>query len=270
MTPAVCRSSAGTVEHLPVAVVPNLARYLAEIKRDDLWSYAATADAPQTMWQADLTGGVALVFGAEGKGVRPLVRKTCDAAISIPLAAGVESLNVSVAAAVLLYEARRQRRHRGWRPDDRLKPVATIRCPSRRSTSSTATTCSTPAGATDVRELVDELASFVADEGRARRRRLRRRRRGAQVGPLSVRYAPDADTLLERLAAEHRHRERVCLVSSDAAVRGTSGQEVRKVSSSTFLRDLERPAHVEDQASRLRDRLDPETRAKLERLRRGQ
>ena len=79
VTPAVCRSSAGTVEHLPVAVVPNLARFLAEIKRDDLWSYAATADAPQTMWQADLTGGVALVFGAEGKGVRPLVRKTCDA-----------------------------------------------------------------------------------------------------------------------------------------------------------------------------------------------
>jgi len=109
VTPAVCRSSAGAVEHLPVAVVPNLARYLAEIKRDDLWSYAATTDAPQTMWQADLTGGVALVFGAEGKGVRPLVRKTCDSTVSIPLAAGVESLNVSVAAAVLLYEARRQR-----------------------------------------------------------------------------------------------------------------------------------------------------------------
>ncbi|MCY7302540.1 MAG: 23S rRNA (guanosine(2251)-2'-O)-methyltransferase RlmB, partial [Thermoleophilia bacterium] len=109
VTPAVCRSSAGMVEHLPVAVVPNLARYLAEIKRDDLWSYAATADAQQTMWQADLTGGVALVFGAEGKGVRPLVRKTCDATVSIPLAVGVESLNVSVAAAVLLYEVRRQR-----------------------------------------------------------------------------------------------------------------------------------------------------------------
>jgi len=109
VTPAVCRASAGTVEHLPVAVVPNLARYLAEIKRDDLWSYAAAADAPGTMWSADLTGGVALVFGAEGKGVRPLVRKTCDGTIAIPLADGVESLNVSVAAAVLLYEARRQR-----------------------------------------------------------------------------------------------------------------------------------------------------------------
>jgi 23S rRNA (guanosine2251-2'-O)-methyltransferase len=109
VTAAVCRSSAGAVEHLPVAVVPNLARYLAEIKRHDLWSYAAAADAPQTMWQADLSGGVALVFGAEGKGVRPLVRKTCDGAIAIPLEPGVESLNVSVAAAVLLYEARRQR-----------------------------------------------------------------------------------------------------------------------------------------------------------------
>jgi 23S rRNA (guanosine2251-2'-O)-methyltransferase len=109
VTAAVCRSSAGAVEHLPVAVVPNLARYLAEIKRADLWSYAAAADAPQTMWQADLSGGIALVFGAEGKGVRPLVRKTCDGAVSIPLEPGVESLNVSVAAAVLLYEARRQR-----------------------------------------------------------------------------------------------------------------------------------------------------------------
>ncbi len=109
VTAAVCRSSAGAVEHLAVAVVPNLARYLAEIKRADLWSYAAVAEAPQTMWQTDLGGGVALVFGAEGRGVRPLVRKTCDGVVSIPLGPGVESLNVSVAAAVLLYEARRQR-----------------------------------------------------------------------------------------------------------------------------------------------------------------
>jgi 23S rRNA (guanosine2251-2'-O)-methyltransferase len=109
VTAAVCRASAGAIEHLPVAVVPNLARYLTEIKRGDLWAYAAVADADATLWETDLTGGVALVLGAEGKGVRPLVRRTCDAAVSIPLAPGVESLNVSVAAALLLYEARRQR-----------------------------------------------------------------------------------------------------------------------------------------------------------------
>jgi 23S rRNA (guanosine2251-2'-O)-methyltransferase len=109
VTAAVARASAGAVEHLPVAVVPNLARYLNEIKRGDLWIYAAAAEAEQDMWQADLSGGLALVFGAEGKGVRPLVRRACDAAVSIPLAGQVESLNVSVAAAVLLYEAARRR-----------------------------------------------------------------------------------------------------------------------------------------------------------------
>ena len=109
VTAAVCRSSAGAVEHLPVAVVPNLARYLAEVKSDDLWAYAADSEGTVPMWEADLTGGVALVLGAEGKGIRPLVRRTCDAAISIPLAGKVGSLNVSVAAALLLYEARRQR-----------------------------------------------------------------------------------------------------------------------------------------------------------------
>jgi 23S rRNA (guanosine2251-2'-O)-methyltransferase len=109
VTPAVARASAGAVEHLPVAVVPNLARFLGEVKRGDLWIYAAAGDAETSMWNADLSGGAAFVFGAEGKGLRPLVRKTCDAAISIPLAGDVESLNVSVAAALLLYEAKRQR-----------------------------------------------------------------------------------------------------------------------------------------------------------------
>ena len=110
VTPVVARASAGAVEHLPVAVVPNLARYLAEVKRGDLWIYAAAGDAETSMWDADLSGGAAFVFGAEGKGLRPLVRRTCDAAVSIPLAGQVESLNVSVAAAVILYEAARQRR----------------------------------------------------------------------------------------------------------------------------------------------------------------
>jgi 23S rRNA (guanosine2251-2'-O)-methyltransferase len=108
VTPAVCRASAGAVEHLPVAVVTNLARYLGEVKRDDLWVFGAAAEG-EAMWASDLSGGAAFVFGAEGKGLRPLVRRTCDVLVAIPLAGRVESLNVSVAAAVLLYEARRQR-----------------------------------------------------------------------------------------------------------------------------------------------------------------
>jgi 23S rRNA (guanosine2251-2'-O)-methyltransferase len=109
VTPAVCRASAGAVEHLPVAVVTNLARYLTEVKGPDLWVYAASAEGGAPMWETDLSGGAALVLGAEGRGLRPLVRRACDAAIAIPLAGRVESLNVSVAAAVLLYEAVRQR-----------------------------------------------------------------------------------------------------------------------------------------------------------------
>jgi 23S rRNA (guanosine2251-2'-O)-methyltransferase len=109
VTAAVCRASAGAVEHLPIAVVTNLARYLSEVKRPELWVYGAVPDAHTRMWAADLTGGAALVLGAEGRGLRPLVRKACDETIAIPLAGHVESLNVSVAAALLLYEARRQR-----------------------------------------------------------------------------------------------------------------------------------------------------------------
>jgi 23S rRNA (guanosine2251-2'-O)-methyltransferase len=109
VTPAVCRSSAGAVEHVPIAVVQNLARYLGEVKGPHLWVYGAAGEAGKPMWETDLTGGVAFVFGAEGRGLRPLVRRTCDELVSIPLAGTVESLNVSVAAAVLLYEARRQR-----------------------------------------------------------------------------------------------------------------------------------------------------------------
>jgi 23S rRNA (guanosine2251-2'-O)-methyltransferase len=109
VTPAVARASAGAVEHLPVAVVPNLARFLGEIKGDDLWVWAAVGDSEMPMWSADFTGGTAFVFGAEGRGLRPLVRKSCDAAVSIPLGGRVDSLNVSVAAGILLYEARRQR-----------------------------------------------------------------------------------------------------------------------------------------------------------------
>jgi predicted RNA-binding protein with PIN domain len=121
----------------------------------------------------------------------------------------------------------------------------------------------------DPRELVDRLASFVALQGA----------RGVVVfdgvgekrthGPLEVRYASHADALLERLAAENRGTETVCLVSSDAAIRGTSGQEVQKRSSSTFLAGLDDPKHGETSHYRLGDRVDEETRKRLEELRRG-
>ena len=109
ITAVVARASAGAVEHLAVAVVPNLARYLAEVKSERLWVYGAAGDAPTPIWDADLSGGIAFVLGAEGRGLRPLVRRTCDALVSIPLRGRVDSLNVSVAAGVLLYEAARQR-----------------------------------------------------------------------------------------------------------------------------------------------------------------
>jgi 23S rRNA (guanosine2251-2'-O)-methyltransferase len=109
VTPAVARASAGAIEHLPIAVVTNLARYLEEVKGPELWVYGAAGDAPATMWETDLSGGAVLAFGAEGRGLRPLVRRNCDVLVSIPLEGRVASLNVSVAAALLLYEARRQR-----------------------------------------------------------------------------------------------------------------------------------------------------------------
>ena len=121
----------------------------------------------------------------------------------------------------------------------------------------------------DLRQLRDELASFVALKGA--RGYLVFDGAGADeaYGPLEVRYAKNADTMLERLAAENRGTEIVCLVSSDTAVRGTSGQEVQKRSSATFLCEMEAVTHSEERPHHLRDSLDEETRAKLERMRRG-
>lgn len=110
VTAAVCRASAGAVEHIPIAVVVNLAAYLGQVKRDDLWVWAAAGDADAPVWSADFAGGTVLVFGAEGRGLRPGVRRACDDVFAIPLAGRVESLNVSVAAGIALFEAARQRR----------------------------------------------------------------------------------------------------------------------------------------------------------------
>jgi predicted RNA-binding protein with PIN domain len=122
----------------------------------------------------------------------------------------------------------------------------------------------------DVRELVDTLASFVALRGARGVVVFDGAGRDEQLGPLEVRYVGDADALLERLASESRGRERVCLVSSDAAVRGTSGQEVAKLSSRTFVRDLEPTLHSDPARLQLGDRLDPDVRERLERIRRGE
>ena len=118
-------------------------------------------------------------------------------------------------------------------------------------------------------ELRDLLASWVAAQGARGVLVFDGHGREERHGALEVRWAPQADTLLERLAAEHRQREQVALVSSDAAVRETAGVEVRKLSSRAFLSELARPSHEGGPRGDLRDRLDAATLRALERLRRG-
>ena len=110
VTAAAVKASAGASEHVLVAMVTNVRRAVDTMKEAGLWIYAAErGGTPYT--ELDLAGAVALVLGSEGRGVRRLVREGCDGTVSIPMLGGVESLNVSVASAVLLYEARRRR---GW------------------------------------------------------------------------------------------------------------------------------------------------------------
>ncbi len=105
----VAKVASGASETVPYFMVTNLARTLGELKERSIWCMGASDDAPKTLYQADLTVPVALVLGAEGDGMRQLTRKTCDALISIPMRGAVESLNVSVASGIFLYEALRQR-----------------------------------------------------------------------------------------------------------------------------------------------------------------
>ncbi len=123
-------------------------------------------------------------------------------------------------------------------------------------------------------ELVDALASFVASRGARGVAVFDGVGEEREIGPLSVRFAAHADDVLERLAAEHRASELVCVVSSDSLVRRTSGQEVRKQTSAAFLADLEPVSHTDSEQTgaggRVGDNLDVETRERLERLRRGE
>ncbi len=105
----VAKVASGAAETMPYFMVTNLARTLGELKERSIWCVGTSDDAPRTLYQADLKGPVALVLGAEGAGMRQLTRKTCDELVSIPMHGAVESLNVSVASGICLYEALRQR-----------------------------------------------------------------------------------------------------------------------------------------------------------------
>jgi 23S rRNA (guanosine2251-2'-O)-methyltransferase len=105
VTAAVCKASAGAVEHLAVAQVRNLVDFLGDAKGAGLWCYGADAGASASYDSIDYSGGTVLVFGSEGRGLRPRVASACDLLVSVPLRGRMESLNVTAAAAVLLYAA---------------------------------------------------------------------------------------------------------------------------------------------------------------------
>lgn len=109
LVPAAVKASAGALEHIAVAKVGNLRQALETLKENGVWLIAAAADG-ETVYDADLTGPAALVIGSEGDGVSPLIRTTCDRVVSLPMENGMESLNASVAAGILLYEIRRARK----------------------------------------------------------------------------------------------------------------------------------------------------------------
>jgi 23S rRNA (guanosine2251-2'-O)-methyltransferase len=109
LTPVVRKVASGAAEHVPFIPVTNLARTLRSLKDREIWLIGAAGDATQSLFDADLTGPLALVLGGEGKGLRRLTREHCDTLVHIPMLGSVESLNVSVAAGICMFEAVRQR-----------------------------------------------------------------------------------------------------------------------------------------------------------------
>ncbi len=109
LTPAVAKAAAGAAETLPLIAVTNLARAMDDIKQAGVWIAGAAGDAAQTLYELDLAGPIAWALGAEGEGLRRLTRERCDWLARIPMSGQVESLNVSVAAGICLFETRRQR-----------------------------------------------------------------------------------------------------------------------------------------------------------------
>lgn len=110
ITPAVVKTSAGAAAHLPIARVVNIANTLDVLKEEGLWIYGAAGEADEIIYDLDLNLDLAIVIGAEGKGIRPLVKRKCDRLFSIPMKGPVSSFNASVSSAMILYEAMRQRR----------------------------------------------------------------------------------------------------------------------------------------------------------------
>lgn len=109
LSPVVAKTAAGATAHLPVAQTKNLPRLIDALKKDGVWIYGAAGEAAQDVSRTDFSGRAALVIGAEGEGMRRLVREKCDVLVSIPVRGEIGSLNASVAAGILLYEATRQR-----------------------------------------------------------------------------------------------------------------------------------------------------------------
>lgn len=109
LTPAVQKASAGAAAYTPIAQVTNLARTMDELKKAGLWLIGTAKDAEQTIYEADLSGPLGIVLGSEGKGMRRLVREKCDFLVRIPMYGKVDSLNVSVTAALMFYEVKRRR-----------------------------------------------------------------------------------------------------------------------------------------------------------------
>lgn len=109
VTPVVSKVACGAAELIPVVRVTNLARAIETLKQEGVWVYGAAGESSQTLYQLDCTGSLAMVMGGEGDGLRRLTRERCDGLFSLPMQGGVESLNVSVAAGVTLYEVLRQR-----------------------------------------------------------------------------------------------------------------------------------------------------------------
>jgi len=109
-TPAVSKASAGALEHIRLSIVTNLVHSIKQCKDSGIWVVGLQKEAPQSIYDGDLTGPVVILLGGEQKGLRPLVKKNCDFLLSIPQQGPVDSLNASAAAAIAMYEAVRQRR----------------------------------------------------------------------------------------------------------------------------------------------------------------